>query len=93
MSDQKDLEAATQRLRAALEALESAVERRLEADVGGNALADQIHALAVDRSKLASDLDAAAARSKSLEIANREIANRIDVAMSAIRSVIAVNKH
>jgi hypothetical protein len=92
MNDRKDVEAVTQRLRAAIEALESAVERRLEVAVGDGAVADQIHALALDRSKLADDLDAAAARSKSLEATNREIAERIEVAMSAIRSVIAVNE-
>lgn len=92
MNDRKDVEAVTQRLRAAIEALESAVERRLEVAVGDGAVADQLHALALDRSKLADDLDAAAARSKSLEATNREISERIEVAMSAIRSVIAVNE-
>ncbi|HVG73428.1 MAG TPA: DUF4164 family protein [Vicinamibacterales bacterium] len=92
MNDQRDVEAITQRLRVALEALESAVERRLEVAVGDGEVADQIHALSLDRSKLASELDAAAARSKSLENTNREIAERIEVAMGAIRSVIAVNE-
>ena len=92
MSEHSDVEAVTQRLRAALDALEGVVERRLEADAGDHALADQIHALAVDRSKLAADLDVAAARSKQLETANREIADRIDVAIGAIRSVITVNE-
>jgi hypothetical protein len=92
MNDRKDVEAVTQRLRAAIEALESAVERRLEVAVGDGEVADQIHALALDRSKLAAELDNAAARSKSLEATNREISERIEVAMSAIRSVIAVNE-
>jgi hypothetical protein len=92
MSDRKDVEAVTQRLRAAIEALESAVERRLEVAVGDGEVADQIHALALDRARLADDLDAGAARSKSLEATNREIAERIEVAMTAIRSVIAVNE-
>ena len=92
MSEQKDVQAVIQRLRAALDALESAVERRREADAADNALADQMHALSVDRSKLAADLDLAAARSKQLETTNREIAARIDVAMTAIRSVISVNE-
>ncbi|MGZ5895052.1 MAG: DUF4164 family protein [Xanthobacteraceae bacterium] len=92
MSEQKDVQAVIQRLRVALDALESAVKRRREADAGENALADQMHALAVDRSKLAADLDLAAARSKQLETTNREIAARIDGAMTAIRSVISVNE-
>jgi hypothetical protein len=92
MSEHSDIDAVTRRLRAALEMLEGVVERRLEVDVGGNALADQIHALTVDRSMLAADLDAAASRSKKLETANREIANRIDMAMTAIRSVLTVHE-
>ena len=51
-----------------------------------------MHALSVDRSKLAADLDLAAGRSKQLETTNREIAARIDGAMTAIRSVISVNE-
>jgi septal ring factor EnvC (AmiA/AmiB activator) len=92
MSEHKDIETVTKRLRAALDALDAAVERRAEAAAGDHALADQIHALAIDRSKLAADLDAAAARSKKLETANREIADRLDVAISAIRSVITVHE-
>jgi hypothetical protein len=92
MSDQRNIEAVTQRLRDALEALEAAVERRLEADVGENSLADQIHALSVDRSRMAADLDVAAARWKQLETTNREIADRLDVAISAIRSVITIRE-
>jgi hypothetical protein len=93
MSEKTDVEAVIQRLRAALDALESAVEQRREADARELALTEQMHALTVDRSKLAADLDLAAARSKELETANREIAARIDVAMSAIRSVISVSEH
>lgn len=93
MSEQKDVQAIIQRLRTALDALESAVERRREADAGAQVLVEQVHELAVDRSKLAADLDLAAARSKELETANREIATRIDVAMTAIRSVISMNEH
>ena len=52
------------------------------------ALAAQVHALGSDRSKLASDLDAATARSRKLEATNREIAQRLDGAIDSIRSVI-----
>jgi len=86
----KDIEVVTQRLRAALEALEMAAERRIDGDAQTSSLADQLHALAVDRSRLADDLDNAAARSKRLENANREIADRLDIAINSIRSVIAV---
>ncbi len=50
--------------------------------------AEQLHALGADRSRLAADLDAQAARARKLETANREIARRLDVAMDNIRSVL-----
>src|SRR3954469_8422257 len=52
-----DLEAATRRLMSALEALESAVERRRDSDRDENELASRIQALGVDRSRLAQELD------------------------------------
>jgi Domain of unknown function (DUF4164) len=83
-----DIEAATRRLAAALDALESAVERRREYDCGGDELAARIHALGVDRSRLANELDGTLVRSRELERTNREIAERLDVAIETIRSVI-----
>ena len=88
MTDASAFEAATRRLSAALDALEGALEHRRDADRGENALAAQVHALGTDRSKLASDLDAATARARRLEAANREIAQRLDTAMENIRSVL-----
>ena len=90
MSDHTAIEAATRRLQAALDALESAVDAKLEATTRSGALADQLHLLDADRARLATDLDHAAARSKSLETTNREIAQRLDAAMESIRSVISV---
>jgi septation ring formation regulator EzrA len=90
MTDHSAIEAATRRLQAALDMLESAVEARLEATARSGTLADQLHLLESDRAKLAADLDHAAARSKSLESTNREIAQRLDSAMESIRSVITV---
>lgn len=88
MTDASAIEAATRRLAAALDALEAAVERRREADRSEGALAAQVQALGTDRSKLASELDAATARSRQLENTNRDIAQRLDVAIDAIRTVI-----
>ena len=88
MTDASAIEAATRRLAAALDALEAALERRRDNDRGEDALAAQVHALGSDRSKLASDLDAAAARSRRLEATNREIAQRLDGAIDSIRAVI-----
>jgi hypothetical protein len=83
-----DVEAATRRLMAALDALESAVERRREADRDENELAVRIQALGADRSRLADELDGSLVKSRRLERANREIAERLDVAIGTIRSVL-----
>jgi hypothetical protein len=88
MSDASAIEAATRRLALALDSLEAAVERRRVADRSEVSVHAQLHALGTDRSKLASELDAAAARSRQLESTNREIARRLEIAMDNIRSVI-----
>ena len=53
MTDQTAIDAATRRLTQALDALDAAVERRLEAERGEAQLADQVHALGADRARLA----------------------------------------
>jgi hypothetical protein len=83
-----DIELATRRLAAALDALETAVERRRETDGAQDELAARIQALGNDRSRLAHELDGTLVRSRALERANREIAERLDVAIDTIRSVI-----
>jgi ABC-type transporter Mla subunit MlaD len=83
-----DIEGATRRLMTALEALESAVERRREADRDENELAARIQALGADRSRLADELDGSLVKSRKLERANREIAERLDAAIGTIRSVL-----
>ena len=88
MSDTSAIEAATRRLALALEGLEAAAEERREVDLGEDNLMAQVHALDDDRSRLASDLDAAMARARTLEITNRDIARRLDTAIGSIRSVL-----
>ena len=83
-----DIEAATRRLMTALDALESAVERRREADRDENELATRIQALGADRSRLADELDGSLVKSRRLERASREIAERLDTAIGTIRSVL-----
>src|SRR5918996_5308544 len=83
-----DIDAATRRLMTALEALESAVERRREADRDENELASRIQALGADRSRLADELDGSLVKSRRLERVNREIADRLDVAIGTIRAVL-----
>jgi hypothetical protein len=83
-----DVEVATRRLMTALDALESAVERRSEADRDENELASRIQALGADRSRLADELDGSLVKSRRLERANREIAERLNAAIGTIRSVL-----
>ena len=88
MTDQAAIEQATRRLTQALNALDAAVDRRLETDRSRLALSEQVHALDADRSKLASDLDSQAAKVRRLETANRDIARRLDTAMDNVRQVL-----
>src|SRR3954454_6915806 len=83
-----DIDAATRRLMAALEALESAVELRREADRDENELANRIQAPGEDRPRLADELDGSLVKSRRLERVNREIADRLDIAIGQIRSVL-----
>lgn len=83
-----EIERATRRLVAALDALESAVERRRDADRDEDELANRIQALGADRSRLADELDGTLVRSRKLERANREIAERLDAAIGGIRAVL-----
>mgnify|MGYP003392243955 CR=1 FL=1 len=83
-----DIEAATKRLVFALDALEAAVERRVESDRDEDELAARIQALGTDRSRLANELDQALVQSRSLERTNREIAGKLDTAIATIREVI-----
>jgi DNA repair exonuclease SbcCD ATPase subunit len=87
-----DIVVAMRRLAAALEALESAAERRAEADRDEDELASRIQALGADRSRLADELDGSLVRSRRLERANREIAQRLDAAIGSIRAVLDVEE-
>ena len=83
-----EIEIATRRLTAALDALESAVERRRDADRDENELATRIQALGTDRSRLADELDGALMKARKLERTSREISDRLDAAIVTIRSVL-----
>ena len=88
MNDVSAVELATKRLQAALDAIEGAVERRLERDQGQAALASQVHAFDSDRARLAEELDAAVARARRLEAANRDVAQQLDAAIATIRMIV-----
>lgn len=92
MDDTSAVEQAIKRLMDALDALDAAVELRVEGDRGHGALAEQVHAFSSDRARLASELDYAQARSRELEAVNREAARRLDDAILTIHSVIAANQ-
>jgi len=92
MSEQSAIDAAVKRLALALDALDAAVERRREADRNEDALANQVQALGVDRSKLAAALDGETSRSRKLEATNREIAERLDAAIADIQSVLEAHQ-
>jgi len=83
-----EIEIATRRLMAALDSLESAVERRRDADRDENELAARIQALGADRSRLADELDGALVKARKLERSSREISDRLDSAIVTIRSVL-----
>jgi hypothetical protein len=92
MAETNAIEGATRRLAQALDALEEAVDRKCDADRGAEGIAAQLYALTTDRSKLAADLDTAAARARGLETTNREVARRIDAAIDTIRAVLAAEE-
>jgi hypothetical protein len=92
MTDQSAIDLAVRRLALALDSLDAAVERRRESDRSEEGLASQLHALGVDRTRLAAALDGEAARSRRLETTNREIAQRLDAAIVSIQSVLDSNE-
>ena len=91
MSETDSIEAASRRLTVALDALDAAAERRRDTDVNEAALAEQLHVLDADRARLAGELDHAAARTRALETANRDIATRIDRAIATVRGALGAD--
>ena len=91
-ADRASIETATRRLYAAIDALEAAVERRLEVERQEAALAAQLHALGADRSRLADALDNAESRADRLSSANEEVSRRLGSAMETIRAVLATHE-
>lgn len=92
MSEQSAIDAAVKRLALALDGLDAAVERRRQSDRNEDGLASQVQALGLDRTRLAAALDGETARARRLETTNREIAERLDVAMTSIQSVLDLNE-
>src|SRR3974377_1988849 len=90
-TDHSSIDMAVKRLARALDALDAAVERRRESDRDEDTLAQQLHTLGADRSKLAAALDGETSRSRRLEATNRDIAGRPDQGITPIQSVRAAH--
>jgi predicted nucleic acid-binding Zn-ribbon protein len=92
MSDTHAVDRAVKRLSDALDALDAAMETRLEADRRRGTLAEEAHDFSMDRSRLAAELDDVQAHSRALETTNREAARRLDEAMDMIRGIIEAHQ-
>ncbi|MGC2223288.1 MAG: DUF4164 family protein, partial [Methylocella sp.] len=69
--------------------LDAASDRRAKADALRAHLEDELAVLQDDRSRLAVELDGAIARAKSLELANDEVARKLNDASAEIRGILA----
>ena len=88
ISDPSAADIAVKRRALAPDAPDAAVEHRREADRSEDGLAQQLHALGIDRTRLAEALDSETAHTKQLTATNREIAQRLDTAIATIQSVL-----
>jgi Domain of unknown function (DUF4164) len=82
------IDAALKRLTSALDRLEAATERRMQADAGRADAEEEFAIMRDDRSRLAVELDGALARVSRLERANDEAMRRIDRAAAAVRNAM-----
>jgi Domain of unknown function (DUF4164) len=88
MPESLSIEEAVRRLEAALELLESTLDRRLENAAAVTGLEGELHRLGTDRSRLAQSLDAAEARSARLEATSVTVSRGLVSAMESIRDVL-----
>jgi hypothetical protein len=82
------LEPPLKRLRAAIDLLEAAVERRVRQDGAQGDAQEELALMQDDRARLAVELDCALDRNRSLLAANNETAKRLARASAAIRAVL-----
>jgi hypothetical protein len=76
-------------MRAALDLLEAAVERRLRRDASRGDADEELALMQDDRARLAVELDGALDRARALQAANVEAAKRLAQASAAIDGLIA----
>jgi hypothetical protein len=82
------LEPSLKRLRAAIDLLEGAIERRLRQEEAQGDAREELALMQDDRARLAVELDGALETNRSLLAANEEAARRLAQAGAAIRGVI-----
>lgn len=82
------LEPSLKRLRAAIDLLEAAVERRMRHDSAQGDAQEELALMQDDRARLAVELDGALDRNRGLLSANAEAAKRLNRAGAAIRAVL-----
>ena len=79
------------RLRAAVESLEQAEARRRENQRQTGPVETEMALMQDDRARLATELDAALARSNRVETLADDLTRRVDAAMTAVRAVLDKN--
>ncbi len=79
------------RLRAAVESLEQAEARRRENQRQTGPVETELALMQDDRARLATELDAALARSNRVETLADDLTRRVDAAMTAVRAVLDKN--
>jgi hypothetical protein len=75
-------------MRAAIDLLEAAVERRARRDAKRGDADEELALMQDDRARLAVELDGALARNRALETANAEAAKRLAQASAAVDKLI-----
>lgn len=88
MAPDTTLRQVLERLDKALNALEQAVDLRLDKEGDFAEAEEEVQRMNADRSKLAQELDQSEARAERLEAANREVSRRLVTAMETIRAVL-----
>jgi hypothetical protein len=81
-------EPSLRRMRAAIDLLEAAVERRARLDARRGDADEELALMQDDRARLAVELDGALSRNRGLEAANAEAARRLAQASEALESFI-----
>ena len=82
------LETSMQSFAAALEKLETSVNRGIQRQSGANGLERELSALRQDRARLAQELDGVKSEAKALEGVTDEVSDRLDSAIRDIRAVL-----